>query len=115
MEGAGGAPRPREYAVGWVKRGPTGLIGSNKPDAAETVLHMITDLPSLDPAPRPPADALPALLEARGVRVVDYPTWQRLDRLELARGAAQGRPRVKLCHRDELDAALAEAAAEVAP
>ena len=99
-----GRPLPGEYVVGWVKRGPTGLIGSNKPDAAETVAAMIADLPSLQPLD--PADAareaIDRLLAGRGARVVDYPAWQRLDALEIERGKAQGRPRVKFLRVEEM-------------
>jgi ferredoxin--NADP+ reductase len=95
---------PGEYVVGWVKRGPTGLIGSNKPDAAETVAAMIADLPSLpvlDPEASSPS-AVDALLAARGVQVVDYPAWQRLDAREVERGKPLGRPRVKFLRVDEM-------------
>ena len=99
-----GRTLPGEYVVGWVKRGPTGLIGSNKPDAGETVAAMVADVPSLPPLP--PADAAPEaigrLLAARGVRVVDYPAWLRLDAIEVERGRAQGRPRVKFLRVEEM-------------
>jgi ferredoxin/flavodoxin---NADP+ reductase len=99
-----GDPLPGEYVVGWVKRGPTGLIGTNKPDAAETVASMLEDLPRL--VPLPPTQAAPAaihdLLVARGVRPVDYPEWQRLDALEVERGKPQGRPRVKFLRLEEM-------------
>jgi len=104
IEPATGAPRPRLYVAGWVKRGPTGLIGSNKPDGAETAAAMLEDLPATEPAPEP--GGIDARLAARGVRVVDFPGWQRLDRLEKERGAAAGRPRVKLARIAEMLAAL---------
>jgi ferredoxin--NADP+ reductase len=94
------------YVAGWVKRGPTGLIGSNKPDGAETAEAMVADLSTTAPAPAPDPAAIDGLLAARGVRVVDFPAWQRLDRLEVERGKAAGRPRVKLGPVAEMLAAL---------
>jgi ferredoxin/flavodoxin---NADP+ reductase len=88
---------PGEYVVGWAKRGPTGIIGTNKPDAVETVNLMIEDVPTLTPVPNDAAKpgAIVALLKARGVDYIDFSDWQILDQLETAHGAAQGRPRVK--------------------
>ncbi|HXT22910.1 MAG TPA: FAD-dependent oxidoreductase, partial [Thermoanaerobaculia bacterium] len=95
---------PGEYVVGWVKRGPTGLIGTNKPDSAETVQAMLADLPKAEPLPAAAADpdAVPSLLAARGARAVDYAEWQRLDAREVERGAPQGRPRVKFLRLEEM-------------
>src|SRR5207302_608554 len=87
-----GEPLPGEYVVGCVKRGPTGLIGSNKPDAVETVAAMLADLPAarpLVPSLAEPA-AVPRLLAERGVRFVSYVEWQRLDALEVERGKTRG-------------------------
>lgn len=94
------------YVAGWVKRGPTGLIGSNKPDGAETAAAMLEDLPATAPAPEWMPEAVDAALAARGVRRVDFEAWRRLDRLEIERGRAQGRPRVKLGSVEEMLAAL---------
>jgi ferredoxin--NADP+ reductase len=109
---AAGTVLPREYVVGWVKRGPSGLIGSNKPDSGETVAAMLADLPSL--APLAPADAdpaaVPALLAARGARAFSYADWQRLDGVEVERGKPRGRPRVKFLRVDEM---LRELGAEI--
>jgi ferredoxin/flavodoxin---NADP+ reductase len=101
-----GAPLSGLYVAGWVKRGPTGLIGSNKPDGVETAAAMLEDLPTTAPARSPAPAAVDALLAARGVRVVDFAAWQRLDRLERERGGACGRPRVKLGAIAEMLAAL---------
>lgn len=98
---------PGEYVVGWAKRGPSGVIGTNKADAAATVALMREDLAAgvtAGPdrgggggeAGNAAAD-LAELLRARGVRRVDHEGWQRLDVHETACGKAQGRPRVKLC------------------
>jgi ferredoxin--NADP+ reductase len=91
-----GAPLPGLYVAGWVKRGPTGLIGSNKPDALETAEAMLADLAATAPAPEPARAALDATLAARGARPVDFSGWQRLDRFEVERGRPAGRPRVKV-------------------
>ena len=103
-----GAPRPGVYVSGWIKRGPSGVIGTNKPDAGETVRAMLADLSSgrtLDPRhPRP--EALSRLLEARSVRVISYEDWQAIDAAEIERGRQQGRPRIKLIERDEFLEAL---------
>ena len=93
---------PREYVVGWVKRGPTGLIGSNKPDGAETASAMIEDFPAVPPAPGGAEEAVDALLAERGVRVVRFADWQRIDAEEIARGVASGRPRIKMVRIEEM-------------
>ncbi len=88
-----GSARPGEYAVGWIKRGPVGLIGSNKKDAAETVTHLLADLTS---QPRRQLVDLDATLAERGVRPSDLADWRRIDEAEIARGAILGRERTKI-------------------
>ncbi len=100
-----GTPRPGEYVVGWAKRGPTGIIGTNKPDAGDTVDRMLKDLSSLPAADKPDPAAVEALLHSRNVRFVTIADWKVLDQLEIAAGAPQHRPRVKLTRiADMLDA-----------
>lgn len=97
-----------EYAAGWIKRGPSGLIGTNKPDAAETVGCMMADLGEgkvLAPA-QPSAAAAEALVRRRCPNFVSHADWLRLDELEVARGCAQGRPRAKFTRIEEMLAAL---------
>lgn len=95
-ETPGGPPRPREYAVGWIKRGPSGIIGTNKPDAVETVQAMTEDLADLEAGDVEVDPEAPVrLLEERGVRVVDFDDWGRIDAAEVARGEPEGRPRNK--------------------
>jgi ferredoxin/flavodoxin---NADP+ reductase len=109
VDPATGEPLPREYVVGWAKRGPSGLIGTNKPDAAATVARMLEDVPSLpagDAAARRP-EAVERLLTDRGVSWVDFEDWLRLDRLECERGKAAGRPRIKVCRVDQMLAEVA--------
>jgi ferredoxin--NADP+ reductase len=98
---------PGVYCTGWIKRGPSGVIGTSKKDAAETIDNLLADAQAgrLRAVPDASADAVDALLAARGVEVVDYAGWRRIDALERALGEAQARPRIKLCRRDELIAA----------
>jgi ferredoxin--NADP+ reductase len=96
------------YVSGWIKRGPTGVIGTNKPDAAETVSRMVDDVKQgniLTPSHPDPA-SVDALVRERQPRFVSYDAWSRLDQLETARGKAQGRPRVKFTSVEEMIAAL---------
>jgi ferredoxin--NADP+ reductase len=97
----GGRVAPGVYAAGWIKRGPTGVIGTNKKDATETVELLLEDLRA---APRKGATAadVDALLDERAVRRVLYAGWQAIDEHERAAGEKHGRPRVKLCTWDEL-------------
>ncbi len=91
-----------EYVAGWIKRGPTGVIGTNKGDAKESVAALLEDAPALPPAPVRDQDAVPALLAARGAEVVIWDGWAAIDAAECDRGQAQGRDRVKIADRAEL-------------
>jgi ferredoxin--NADP+ reductase len=88
-----GSARPGEYAVGWIKRGPVGLIGSNKKDAAETAASLLEDLATL---PRRRLDDLDAVLAGRGVRPSTLADWRRIDLAEIERGGIRGRERTKI-------------------
>ncbi|MCC6801582.1 MAG: FAD-dependent oxidoreductase [Anaerolineae bacterium] len=86
-----------EYAVGWIKRGPSGIIGTNKPDAQESVDQLLADFSAgklLSPS-SPLPESLEALLRERGVDFITFDDWLKLDAIEQERGAAQNRPRVK--------------------
>ena len=101
-------PLVGEYTAGWIKRGPTGVIGTNKPDAAETVECMFEDLALgavLEPA-HPEAAAANALVRQRQPSFVSYADWLKLDAIEMAQGRAQSRPRVKLTSVEKMLAAL---------
>jgi ferredoxin--NADP+ reductase len=105
---------PGVYCTGWIKRGPTGIIGTNKKDATETVERLLEDagsgaLPRREAAS---AETVDALLAERGCAVVSYAGWEAIDRVECRRGEGLGRPRVKLVTWDDL---LAAAAAERVP
>jgi ferredoxin--NADP+ reductase len=101
-------PLVGEYTAGWIKRGPSGVIGTNKPDAAETVQCMFEDLAEgrvLAP-PHATTAAAEALVRQRQPGFVSYADWLKLNELEVARGRAEGRPRVKFTRVEEMLAAL---------
>jgi ferredoxin--NADP+ reductase len=93
-----------EYVVGWAKRGPTGRIGNNKADAVATVEVMVADLPTLKGIRDDHRDPsrIEAVLRRRGIDYTTYQGWRVLDGHELALGASQGRPRVKVCSVPEM-------------
>ncbi len=109
-----GAPLPGEYVVGWIKRGPSGVIGTNKRDAQETVDAMLADLlgngngrpdgsaPGAHVPAHPDAASVEALLRSRRPDLVTYTGWEAIDRHERALGEPAGRPRVKLTQIEEL-------------
>lgn len=110
IDRASGNPVSGEYVVGWAKRGPTGIIGTNKPDAAQTVEMLIADLSSLTPAPERDRDAIERLLQSRGVHHVTVEGWRVLDRLETLLGSGSGRPRIKFTSIAKMLDAIKEAA-----
>ncbi|MDX1430395.1 MAG: FAD-dependent oxidoreductase, partial [Rhodothermales bacterium] len=91
----GGNVVPGVYAAGWIKRGATGVIGTNKACATETVKSMLEDVGEGLDQPESDWSALEALIRERQPHVFTYEDWKRLDALESERGQAQGRPRVK--------------------
>jgi ferredoxin--NADP+ reductase len=112
----GGEPLPQVYCAGWIKRGPTGIIGTNKKDATETVALLLEDVEQgrVAHGDEVTAEAVEALLSERGIRAVLYPGWTSIDELERAAGEKLGRPRVKLRTWDELLEAAERVAAETA-
>jgi ferredoxin--NADP+ reductase len=102
-----GGPLLGEYCVGWIKRGPTGVIGTNKKDGQESAQHLLEDAREgrvREPS-APSRRAIEALLAERKPEHVTYEGWLAIDRAESAAGEPQGRPRVKLCSREALLAA----------
>ena len=91
----GGRVEPGLYAAGWIKRGPSGVIGTNKKDATETVELLLADARA-GLLPRRAGGSLEALLSERGVEPVLYEGWEAIDAAERAAGEPLGRPRVKL-------------------
>jgi ferredoxin/flavodoxin---NADP+ reductase len=102
--GPDGEPLPGVYAVGWIKRGPTGILGTNKRDAEETVRCLAEDLASgaLAPPPSPGREQIDALLAERKPDLVTIEGWRAIDADEIRRGRETQRPRVKLSSREEL-------------
>jgi ferredoxin--NADP+ reductase len=102
---AEGAVVPGEYVAGWIKRGPTGIIGTNKKDAAATVASLLADVSSgALPEPTSPG-GIDALLAERGVDVVTTEGWRAIDASERALGASRGRDRTTIHDRTDLLAA----------
>ena len=91
----GGRVEPGLYVAGWIKRGPSGVIGTNKKDANETVALLLEDARSGLLPPRGEG-TLEALLEERGVEAVLYAGWEAIDHAERSAGEPHGRPRIKL-------------------
>ncbi|GAA3368273.1 FAD-dependent oxidoreductase [Streptomyces sannanensis] len=89
-----GEPSPGEYVAGWIKRGPTGVIGTNRPCAKETATSLLEDAPALLRR-TPEADPVAALRSA-GLRPVEWPGWLAIERAEAALGRSLGRGSVKI-------------------
>ena len=114
-----GAPVQGEYVVGWIKRGPQGIIGTNKPDSQESVDSLLADLSAghLHKEEVPSREVLERLLSERRRDFVSYEDWQLIDLLEQERGRASGAPRLKFSRVEDMLRALQErkrAAAEEA-
>jgi ferredoxin--NADP+ reductase len=99
-----------EYACGWIKRGATGVIGTNRSDAAATMRAITEDLDQLRARPTQPGTAL-AAATARGAKPVTLEGWAAIDAAEIALGARRDSPRIKL----DRWAALLDAADQAAP
>ena len=99
-----GGHKRGHYTAGWIKRGPSGVIGTNKKDALETVRHLLEDVASgilLEPS-SPEPTAVEELLAERGVRFISFEDWQAIDQAEVGRGEPHGRPRVKFVRVEEM-------------
>ena len=97
-----GEPLRGVYAVGWIKRGPTGILGTNKRDAEQTVSCLVADLKACALTQPVRSEPIDALLAARTPDLVTEKGWRAIDGVELDRGAREERPRVKLTSREEL-------------
>ena len=98
-----------EYCSGWIKRGPTGVIGTNKSDSVETVTCMLEDFAegsTLRPS-APQASAMEELVRQRQPQFLSFADWLRLDEIEVEHGRAQGRPRDKFTRIEDMLAAVA--------
>jgi ferredoxin--NADP+ reductase len=103
-----GSFSPNEYVTGWIKRGPTGVIGTNKSDAVETVHALLHDVADEALVAEHDIGELEQLLAERGVRPLRMSEWRRIDAAEVARGSEHGRARTTIVHRSELLAAAAD-------
>jgi ferredoxin--NADP+ reductase len=101
----GAAILPGLYVTGWLKRGPTGIIGTNRADSVETVESLLADLAIGCDRGKRGAEAVGELLEKRGVRMFNYQDWSMLDTAEISRGKPKGKPREKFTRIDEMLAA----------
>jgi len=97
-----------EYVTGWIKRGPTGVIGTNKSDAVETVTSLLADIHDGAVVPHGRSGDLDRLLSQRGIHPLDMPAWHRIDAAEIELGRSRGRRRTTLAHRRELLAAAGD-------
>ena len=102
VTGPDGEHLPGEYVVGWIKRGPSGVIGTNKKDAAETTKALLEDLEAGRVGTDGDADAAHAWLTECAPEHVDWAGWEAIDAHETAAGEPHGRPRVKLVTHDDL-------------
>jgi ferredoxin--NADP+ reductase len=107
-----GRPSPGEYVAGWIKRGPSGVVGTNKHDARETVAGLLADAAEGRLATHGPVGDLVATLVAQGADPVLLDDWRAIDAAEAALGATRGRARTTLHERESLMAAVRAAAAQ---
>jgi ferredoxin--NADP+ reductase len=90
------------YAVGWIKRGPSGIVGTNKPDSLITVNKLLEDVPQLSACPTPSSESVSTLLAERGIRVVNLTDWHKIDEAEVKLGEAVGKPRERFTTIEEM-------------
>src|SRR6476646_3134997 len=105
-----GGHKVGHYTAGWIKRGPSGVIGTNKKDALETVQHLFADVESgtlLSPE-NPSPVSVEDLLREKGIRYVSFEDWRAIDQAEVGRGEPHGRPRVKFVRVEEMLGTLGE-------
>jgi ferredoxin--NADP+ reductase len=104
LDSHGGEHRTGHYTAGWIKRGPSGVIGTNKKDAQETVTHLLEDVASgrlLSPAD-PGPEAIENLLAERKAHFVSFSGWEKIDHAEVTAGQPHERPRVKFVEVDQM-------------
>ena len=106
-----GRPSPGEYVAGWIKRGPSGVVGTNKHDARETVASLLTDAGDGTLTVQGPVGDLVEELVSRGAEPVLIDDWRAIDAAEVALGATRGRARTTLHEREALLAAVRAATA----
>jgi ferredoxin--NADP+ reductase len=97
-----GTAIPGLYAAGWIKRGPTGIIGTNRADSVSTVKALLADVTLLAREAKSGGEGLKTLLAARAVRAVSFADWAKIDAAEVARGQPKGKPREKFTRLAEM-------------
>ncbi|PXY23433.1 pyridine nucleotide-disulfide oxidoreductase [Prauserella coralliicola] len=97
-----GRVSPGLYVAGWLKRGPSGVIGTNKADGAETAAAVLEDLPRLPAPAHPSTERLRRVLDERGARHTDWSGWLRIDAAEQELGRCRGAERVKVGDRNTM-------------
>ncbi len=93
---------PGVYVTGWIKRGPVGLIGHTKGDAAETVANLLADADTLAAPQHASPDAILEFLDARGIEFTTWAGWGKLDAHEKSLGEPHGRERIKVVEREDM-------------
>ncbi len=98
---------PQFYTAGWIKRGPSGIIGTNRACSVATIASLLADLDALDTGEQKTgAEMLYPLLDSRNVRYLNYQEWKKIDLKEVERGEARGKPREKFTIIDEMMSVL---------
>lgn len=88
-------PVPGFYVTGWIKRGPSGVVGTNKPDSEETVQNLLADVTTLKPCESPRRVSVEDFLKKRAINFINYPQWQKIKAVEIRRGELMGKPQEK--------------------
>ena len=97
---------PGLYTAGWIKRGPSGVIGTNKADSVETIASLIEDMPKINSCNTPSTEPIKKLLQDRNINVVSFEDWQKIDAAEIERGKKVGKPREKFTKIEEMIATV---------
>ncbi|MDE0251157.1 MAG: NADP oxidoreductase [Gammaproteobacteria bacterium] len=100
-----GAVLPGLYTAGWIKRGPSGIIGTNRACAVESVNALLEDADQLVAEDKPGRNGLYAILERNGVQHINFAQWEKIDAAEIAAGSPKGKPREKFTYYNEMLAA----------
>ena len=110
LELSDGSPCYGMYTSGWIKRGPSGVLGTNKPCATTTIKTVLSDLENnqISPCPTPSSDTIKSLLDSRNIRYITYEDWSKLNAIEVQNGQKVGKPREKFTSIEDILSALKE-------